>query len=98
MDPANTCNLLEFFNINEKGSIRFYKNFRNIRSWHFRDFFTDKEIIHLIRIYRQLRRKLIHETEIIYKNAKKVYMTEIKNLTFSELIDVIFLVYTIKHL
>ena len=82
MDPANTCNVLEFFNINKKGSIRFYKNFKNIRSWHFRDFFSDKEIIHLIRIYGQLRRKLIHETEIIYKNAKKSIYDRNKELNF----------------
>ena len=85
MDPANTCNLLEFFTMDAKGSIKFKSNFKNIRSMHFRNFFTDREVRHLKQIYKQLRKNLLYETETIYKTAEKNIEDRNKELNFMKI-------------
>lgn len=82
MDPANTCNLLEFFCINEKGGIEFIPHFRAAKSMHFYDFFTDAEIGHLRYVYRLLRRELLRRTEELYRSVAKDTQTRDRELNF----------------
>lgn len=85
MDPANTCNLLEFFDIDGKDNIKFSPSLKNIKSMHFHDFFTDGEIRHLKQIYKQLRKYLLHETEKIYKFAEKDIEDRNRELKFMKI-------------
>lgn len=82
LDPTNTCNLLEFFDVNGNGDIRFCQKFKERKSMHFLDFFTDGEIRHLRDIYRQQRKYLLYETEKIYKVAGKSVEDRNRELNF----------------
>ncbi len=82
LDPANTCNLLEFFNIDANGNISFFEKFREKKSTHFLDFFTDGEIRHIKEVYRKQRKYLLYETEKIYKAAGKNVKTRNRELNF----------------
>lgn len=85
MDPANTCNLLEFFSMDSEGKITYCSNYTDIRSMHFRDFFTDKEIRHLKQVYRQLRKDLLYETQKIYEEAEKSVKERDRELNFKRI-------------
>ena len=85
MDPANTCNLLEFFDIDSDGKIMFSSRFKKNQSMHFSDFFTDKEVRHLRCVYRQLRRVLLEQTEKIYKTIDKSIEDRDKELNFARI-------------
>lgn len=85
MDPANTCNLLEFFDIDSEGKIKYCSNYTNIRSMHFQDFFTEEEIRHLRQVYRQLRKNLLYETQKIYESAGKSIEERDKELKFARI-------------
>lgn len=82
MDPANTCNLLEFFQLDKKGELIFNKRLKQIRSWHFRDFFTEGEILHIRQIYREMRKVLLKETAKIFESAGNNINTRDKELNF----------------
>lgn len=82
LDPANTCNLLEFFDMHENGGISFCQKFKKGKSMHFLDFFTDGEVRHLIYIYRQHRKYLLYETEKLYKMAGKSVKARNRELNF----------------
>ena len=85
MDPANTCNLLEFFDMDSDGKIMFSSRFKKNQSMHFSDFFTDKEVRHLRCVYKQLRRDLLKETENIYKMIDKSAEDRDKELNFARI-------------
>ncbi|GFI19325.1 hypothetical protein IMSAGC009_04505 [Lachnospiraceae bacterium] len=85
MDPVNSCNLLEFFDIDSGGNIKFRSQFKNIKSWHFRHFFVDAEIRHLNRIYKQLRIYLLNATKEIYEGADKNIDIRNKELNFHKI-------------
>lgn len=85
MDPANTCNLLEFFDMDSEGRIKYRSNYTDIRSMHFRDFFTNEEIRHLKQVYGQLRKALLYETKRIYEDAEKSVKERGKELKFAKI-------------
>lgn len=68
MDYFNTCNLLDFFFINDKGKIEFRKNLQETKSRHFQDFFTKQEIRSIKKIFIVLKREL-------YLFAKRMYVS-----------------------
>lgn len=85
MDPANVCNLLEFFDMDSAGKIMFSPKFKKNQSMHFSDFFTDREIRHLRSVYIQLRKVLLNETENIYKMIDKSIEDRDKELNFARI-------------
>lgn len=82
LDPTNACNLLEFFDMNGNGDIRFCQKFKKGKSAHFLDFFTNGEVRHLKDIYRQQRKYLLYETEKLYKVAGKSVKDRNRELNF----------------
>lgn len=69
MDPFNTCNLLEFFMIDEESHITFDKRFQKVKFSHYREFFTYKEIAHIKRRFGDLYKELYLQTQKIYASA-----------------------------
>lgn len=85
MDVTNSCNILEFFKMDSKGNIRFVSKLKQIRSMHFRDFFTDQEIRYVVQIYRRMRSILLYETEKLYKSVHKENFERDSELAFNKI-------------
>lgn len=70
LDPQNTWNILEFFEMDKNGNIVFNLKFKNLKSTHFLSYFRKVEINDIIEQYQILRNALMKEVYKIYNKAR----------------------------